>query len=196
MARDNVLNLIVFLTFLAAGVVVCARRGSHNQTAQTYAEAYNAAFPVIRSVFSGHLVLDIPGWGQDTSTAVEASPLLEDSFFMFSAHIYPLAFNKVEGKPLTPEDVQNLFYESGRPCIIGEFGDIQNATVLNATSGELCDVKAVVEAAKAVGFRAVYGWAWNGDGGGLNMLAPSWQEEPTATEYVESDYFWSILELL
>ena len=27
-----------------------------------------------------------------------------------------------------------------------------------------CDVKAVVEAAKGVGYKAVYGWAWNGDG--------------------------------
>jgi hypothetical protein len=60
-----------------------------------------------------------------------------------------------------------------------------------------CDVRAVVEAAKAAGYEAVYGWAWNGDGGALNMLSPRWTDTHATFEtYTATDYFWSILDLL
>jgi mannan endo-1,4-beta-mannosidase len=191
-------------------------RGSHDQTAASYSDAYNAAIPLVRSVYQGPLVVDIPGWGQETNTAVAASALLSDSHLVFSAHIYPQAYNQVAGRPVSPADVQDLFIQSGRPCIIGEFGDIIEAsgspsprTVNTNTSTstpssllaeeedkDQCDVRAVVQAARAVGFQGVYGWAWNGDGGSLNMVAPSWVFVPTSVTYVPTDYFWSILELL
>ena len=182
-------------------------RGSHDQTAASYSEAYNAALPLLRAVYSGPVVIDIPGWGQETSTAASASPLLLDDHLVFSAHIYPQAYNQAAGRFVTPADVQDLFQRAARPCIVGEFGGIaaSSSPLFAAPRGrgrgdrgqeEGCDVEAVVRAAKEVGFSAVYGWAWNGDGGGLNMLAPAWASEPTAAEYVETDYFWSILELL
>lgn len=188
-------------------------RGSHDQTAASYAQAYNDAIPLIRSVYTGALVLDLPGWGQETRTAGDASPLLADPHLVFSAHIYPQAYNQAAGRYVIPADMTDLLQQSGRPCIIGEFGDIEASSVestltaiakyvLNtaiiaaAVEGEQCDVKAVVEVAKESGFQAVYGWAWNGDGGQLNMLAPSWSEAPTAEKYGETDYFWTILNLL
>jgi sugar phosphate isomerase/epimerase len=93
---------------------------------------------------------------------------------------------------MIPADVVDLLEQTGRHCIVGEFGDVQPSPV---GSGQ-CDVKAVVEAAKGVGYKAVYGWAWNGDGGSLNMVSPSWSSNPVAAEYTVTDYSVSLLELL
>jgi hypothetical protein len=145
---------------------------------------------VVRTVYLGPLIVDIPGWGQETDTAIAASPLITDSNVVFSVHLYPDAYNKVAGRALIPEDMKNLFLHSDRPCIVGEFGDIQPDPV------DQCDVKATVEAAKGVGFQAVYGWAWNGDGDTLNMVSPAWSSNPVAVEYTVTNYFWPILDLL
>lgn len=168
--------------------------GSHDQTPKSYSDAYNSAISVIRSVYSGPLILDIPGWGQETNTAIDASPLLLDDDIVFSAHIYPQSYNQVAGHYVTSSDVKDLLLLTGRPCIIGEFGGITSYEF--RTDSNACDVEAVVQAAKDVGYKAVYGWAWNGDGGDMNMVRPSWTENPTSSQYVETDYFWPILELL
>jgi hypothetical protein len=93
---------------------------------------------------------------------------------------------------MIPADVVDLLEQTGRHCIVGEFGDVQPSPV---GSGQ-CDVKAVVEAAKGVGYKAVYGWAWNGDGGSLNMVSPSWSSNPVAAEYSVTEYIDPILGLL
>jgi mannan endo-1,4-beta-mannosidase len=62
--------------------------GSHNQDMYSYSNAYNQAISIIRSVYSGYLILDIPGWGQETLTASKASPLINDKNIIFSAHVY------------------------------------------------------------------------------------------------------------
>jgi mannan endo-1,4-beta-mannosidase len=146
----------------------------------------------VRTVYSGPIVVDIPGWGQETATAIAASPLITDQNIIFSTHVYPQSYNQAAGRYVTPSDVKDLLQQTTRPCIVGEFGDIQADPV--GTSK--CDVKAVVEAAKATGYEAVYGWAWNGDGGSLNMVFPVWWLNPVATKYTVTSYFWPILNLL
>jgi len=53
---------------------------------------------------------------------------------------------------------------TGRPCMIGEYG---------THGGSGTDVGSVVNRAKQLGF-PVLAWAWNGDGGDMNMVKPSW----------------------
>lgn len=136
-------------------------------------------------------MVDIPGRGQETSVAITASPLIWDQDVVFSAHVYPQSYNQAAGRYMTPGDVEDLLQQTGRPCIVGEFGDIQP----DPEAGQ-CDVKSTVEAAKATGYEAVYGWAWNGDGGSLNMVSPTWAISPTAGSYSETDYFWTIMDSL
>lgn len=177
-------------------IVICRDRGSHDMTPVGYSDAYNSAIAIVRSVYSGPLVLDIPGWGQETDVAIAASPLISDNMIIFSAHIYPQSYNQVAGRFVVPRDVENLLVESGRPCIVGEFGDIQLESTSSLKNIGQCNVQAVVEAAKTVGYDAVYGWAWNGDGGSLNMMSPAWYDNPYAEAYTENSYFWSIMKLL
>jgi mannan endo-1,4-beta-mannosidase len=40
--------------------------GSHNITPSAYASAYNAAITEVRKVYSGSIIIDIPGWGQES----------------------------------------------------------------------------------------------------------------------------------
>ena len=167
-------------------------RGTHAVTSTEYADAYNAAIAIVRTVYSGPLVVDIPGWGQATGTAIAASPFISDQNIVFSTHLHPQSYNEVAGRYMNSEDVENLINQTDRLCIVGEFGNIQPDPV----GADECDVKHVVEAAKAAGFEALYGWAWNGDGGSLNMVNPAWSSDPVAAEYSVTDYFWTIMELL
>jgi mannan endo-1,4-beta-mannosidase len=76
---------------------------------------------------------------------------------------------------------------TGRPCIIGEFG----------TEGEgAVDVEAVVNHAKSIGFESVLAWAWNGDGGVMNMVNPAWYDNPTSSTYTENSYFEDVIGML
>jgi mannan endo-1,4-beta-mannosidase len=43
---------------------------------------------------------------------------------------------------------------------------------------------------------AVLGWAWNGDGGTMNMVTPAWDSDATASSYNTSAYFTVIYGLL
>lgn len=160
--------------------------GSHKQTPQTYSSAYNDAISRVREVYSGPIVIDIPGWGQETHTAALSSPMLSDKNLILSAHVYPNGWNEAAGHSLCPDDMDELI-NTGRPCLIGEFGTEGAGSV---------DVKAVVNRAKSVGFDGVFAWAWNGDGGVMNMVDPAWYNNPKATSYTTNSYFQDLISLL
>lgn len=165
--------------------------GSHSISAENFAGAYNTAIEMIRTVVPSHvpLIVDIPGWGQETYTASLASPLITDKHVVFSAHIYGGAYNGAYNRTVIPSDMESL-YATGRDCIIGEYG---------MTSGD-ADVIAIVQHAQDIGFKAVYAWAWNGDGAAdgksLNMVLPNWIDDPLSTKYSESSYFYEVIDLL
>ena len=158
--------------------------GSHSQSAATYSKAYNTAVAIVRTVYSHDIIIDISGWGQNTHVAAQASPMLSDTKLILSAHIYPQG--NQEGHYNNNADMDEL-KGTGRPCIIGEFGTIGNGGV---------DVYGVVTHAKSIGFLGVYAWAWNGDGGDMNMMSPKWVDNPVATTYDENDYFYELIGLL
>lgn len=159
--------------------------GSHDQTADSFSSAYNNAIANIRSVYSGNLIIDIPGWGQEYNTAAAASPLMPDTDFTFSVHVYPQSWNAANNRYVAPSDMDTLF-ATGRPCVVGEFGTV-------GTGGT--DVNAVISHAKELGF-PVLAWAWNGDGGEMNMVSPVWYEEATARVYKLSPYGSEVVAML
>jgi len=161
--------------------------GSHSQTASSYSSAYNSAIATIRKVYPSNLpiIADIPGWGQETHTAALASPKLKDSKIVFSAHVYPQSWNGALNHYLQPSDLDEL-HDTGRTCIIGEFGTVGDGSA---------NVKNIVNHAKDLGF-AVLAWAWNGDGGDMNMASPAWTSKPRALSYKESSYFNKVYDML
>lgn len=159
--------------------------GSHEQTTESFSDAYNNAIATIRTVYDGPLMVDIPGWGQEYDTAAAASPSIIDANVIFSAHVYPQSWNSVNHRYVQPSDVDTLV-ATGRPCLIGEFGTV-------GVGGT--DVTAVITRAKELSL-AVFAWAWNGDGGDMNMVSPAWLDDATASSYKESSYFASVIALL
>ncbi len=160
--------------------------GSHALTPAAYANAYNDAISVVRKVYSGPIVIDVPGWGQETAVAADAvkgrkGAAIADPGIILSVHVYPAAWNRALKHPLRASDLDDL-ESAGRPCIIGEFG--------SEGSGK-ADWAGIVAHAKKKGW-PVLGWAWNGDGGGMNMVAPSWSGEPHAASFTPGPYFDSI----
>lgn len=160
--------------------------GSHTLPAGSYADAYNDAIGLIRQVYKGYIIADLPGWGQEFQTAAKASSQIHDAQVMFSAHLYPTAWNNNEGRYVQPQDLDDLS-KTGRPCIVGEFG--------TGGSGS-ADVSSLVQHAKSLHW-TVLGWAWNGDGTGMNMVSPAWSDNPTASSFtINSNYFNTIYDLL
>ena len=160
--------------------------GSHNQTSNTYASAYNTAISLVRSKYSSNIIIDIPGWGQETVTATEAvkgtnGTKINDSNITLSAHIYPGAWNQRNNHWETAADLNTMGSTSGRGCMLGEFG----------TGSGSADWSGIVTNCKNAGW-SVLGWAWNGDGGSLNMVSPSWSSSPTATSFSTNSYFTTI----
>jgi len=162
--------------------------GSHNITPASYAKAYNAAISVIRTFYKGYIILDIPGWGQETYTAYQAckisNPRITDPKIALSAHIYRSGYNQGRGHTLQPDDLKDM-QNTGYPCIIGEFGTGQGP----------CHWDSCVAYARKLGW-PVIGWCWNGDGGAMNMVTPSWQETAFAARYSFTPYFDSIYQHL
>ncbi len=156
--------------------------GSHNITAAAYATAYNSAIAIVRTVYGGPIVIDIPGWGQETFTAYQAvktsNPVITDTNIIISAHIYPNGWNQGRNHGIEPSDLDDIT-NTGRRGMIGEFG---NGTTGNADWG------AIIDRAKVKGW-PVLGWCWNGDGGTMNMVQPSWASNPTATSFTLSSFF-------
>lgn len=161
--------------------------GSHSQTPSSYANAYNQAIKTLRKVYAGDVIIDIPGWGQETQTASASSSLIDDRNVVFSAHIYSQGWNEAAGHSLEPDDM-DVLASSNRPFIVGEFGVEKNDYPVNVT--------AVVNRAKEVGALAVMAWAWNGDGNDLNMVSPPWYDNPTSDRYSVSSYFEANIALL
>ncbi|HEY4148161.1 MAG TPA: hypothetical protein VGM41_04500 [Chitinophagaceae bacterium] len=158
--------------------------GDHNLTANAYAADYNAAMATVRTVYSGAIIIDIPGWGQETAIASAAAQGLNggtkisDTNYILSAHIYPGAYNQAKGRYVNTSDLDDLA-SSGRPCIIGEFGN---------SGGSGADWSGIVDYALNKKW-AVLAWCWNGDGGTMNMVSPSWATSGTATSFTLSSYF-------
>jgi hypothetical protein len=164
--------------------------GSHNQTPATYATAYNQAIAIVRQTYQGLIVLDCAGYGQETSVAANAvkgtgGVKLADTNIILSAHIYPNGYNQALNHTFQQSDLDSMA-SAGRACIVGEFG--------NSPSGSV-DWMGMVSYAKTKHW-AVLGWAWNGDGGSMNMVSPAWDSEPTATSFNPAAYFTVIYSLL
>jgi len=160
--------------------------GSHNISSNAYASAYNSAISSVRSKYSGRIVIDIPGWGQETATAAAAikgsnGTKINDTYIVPSIHAYPGAWNQGKNAWLAKSDVDDLG-SAGRGVLIGEFG--------NGGSGS-SDWSGIVDYAKGKGYN-VLGWAWNGDGGSMNMVTPSWSSNATATSFSTSSYFSTV----
>lgn len=161
--------------------------GSHTITPAAYAAAYNTAITEVRKVYSGTIIIDIPGWGQETATAACAvkgcstgQTKINDTKIILSAHIYPGAYNQAKGRYMNTSDIDDLA-SSGRPCMIGEFGN---------SGGSGADWSGIVDYAKNKGW-TILGWAWNGDGGSMNMATPQFQAYVSGSPktYSQSSYF-------
>jgi hypothetical protein len=164
--------------------------GSHDITSNDYALAYNSAISTIREVYDGLVIIDLPGYGQETRTATEAvlgtnGIAIEDKDVALSVHVYPCAWNSGEGHTLQSDDLDDLD-KTGLLCMVGEFGDSPSG------SADWCGI---VNYAKSKGW-PVLGWAWNGDGGTMNMVSPAWVSDPTATSFSPSAYFSTVYDVL
>ena len=156
--------------------------GSHNISSNAYASAYNSAISLVRQVYSGKIIIDIPGYGQETRTAADAvkgtnGTRINDTNVILSAHIYPGAYNQGRNRYMINADLDEMG-GAGRSCIIGEFGN---------SGGSGANWSGLVDYAKGKGW-TVLGWSWNGDGGSMNMVTPSWSSNPTANPSLSS-YF-------
>lgn len=159
--------------------------GSHNLTATQYANAYNNAIGIVRQVYTGPIVIDCSGYGQETAIASSAvkgfgtgGVKINDTNIILSAHIYPNGYNQAKARNVNQSDIDDLA-SAGRTCIIGEFG--------NSPAGSV-DWAGIVDYAKSKNW-TVLGWAWNGDGGSMNMVTPSWATNGSATSFSLSGYF-------
>ena len=164
--------------------------GSHNISADAYARAYNSAIGTVRSVYGGPIIIDIPGYGQETATAAAAakgynSTKISDTNIILSAHIYPNGYNQGKQHSLQRADLDDLA-SAGRPCMVGEFG--------YAPAGPVY-WQDLVSYAKSKGW-TVLAWSWNGDGGSMNMVSPSWAANGGATSFTLSAYFSQAYNLL
>jgi mannan endo-1,4-beta-mannosidase len=160
--------------------------GSHKQTPQSFAAAYNAVLPIVREVYRGPIIVDIPGWAQETYVARDASPFIADDNIVFSVHIYRYAWvEHGSHRWMAPADLDALD-ATKRPVIIGEFGSTRKGGA---------DWSALVDHAKAKGW-TVLAWAWNGDGEGMNMVKPAWTDDPSAKKYRPSSYFSKVYQKL
>lgn len=158
--------------------------GSHDTTRSTFASAYNNAISTIRSntSYTGPLVIDIPGYGQEYQVAADAAGDINDSNVILSGHIYPSAWNSDKGRWVNTSDLDYLDNNAGGyPCIIGEFGSNMDGQA---------DWSGLVDHAKSLGW-PVLGWAWNGDGSSdpMNMTGPYWGDDCSATSYSKTSYF-------
>jgi mannan endo-1,4-beta-mannosidase len=158
--------------------------GSHNITPANFAMAYNSAIAIVRNVYSGPLIIDIPGYGQETYTAEQAvlnsSPKITDPNIVLSTHIYPPASNQGRGHTFQKSDLDDMA-ATGKTCMVGEFG----------TGTGNCDWSGCVDYAKSKNW-TVQAWCWNGDGNNSNMVTPSWAVDATATSFNLSSYFSTV----
>jgi len=167
--------------------------GSHGITPDDYAATYNKAIAMVRQVYDGPIVIDVPGFGQEVHTArlavTGSGKTITDRKIILSAHIYPDAWNFTSQREMTTADIEALA-STGLDCMIGEFGNQPSAGKVNVTD--------LVKAAKSKGW-PVFGWAWNGDGRGMNMIQPVPFQPYTVRKpypYTASPYLKTICDLL
>ncbi len=163
---------------------LCNEWGSHNISAANYAKFYNGAISIVRQVYGGTIVIDIPGWGQETLTAYQAiktaSTRITDGNIALSTHIYPGNWNQGRGHVYQKSDMDDLA-NTGKPIIIGEFG----------TGSGSCDWAGCTDYGRGKGWTAL-AWSWNGDGNSLNMVSPSWASNSTASSFSTNSYFKTV----
>jgi len=168
--------------------------GSHGITPHDFAATYNKAIATVRSVYDGPIIVDIPGFGQEAHTAARAitdttGETITDRKIILSTHIYPDGTNFAKQREMTTADIDELA-STGLDCMLGEFGD-------NGSGGQ-AKWDDLVKYAKSKGW-PVFGWAWNGDGGGMNMIQPKPFQPFVAGKsypYAVSGYFSKIYDLL
>jgi len=162
--------------------------GSHETTREEFADAYDEAISRVRSGtdYTGPIVVDIPGWGQECQVAADASASFTDDDIVLSAHIYPSAWNEDRGQWVTTSDLEYMDEHSDYPCMVGEFGSRRDGGA---------DWSALVDTASSLGW-PVIGWAWNGDGEGMNMTAPYWGDDCGSESYETTDYFGVVYDRL
>jgi mannan endo-1,4-beta-mannosidase len=156
--------------------------GQHTRTDKNYADAYNEAIDIVRKVYKGPIIIDLPDYGHGAATAANAAPQIKDRNIILSAHIYPNGGMKVP-------DI-NMLANTGRLCMVGEFGNMPSGTTLWDD---------LVREAKSKGW-PVLGWAWNGDGTTpvlMNMVTPQFQPNNASAGYSKHPtYFKLIYDLL
>jgi hypothetical protein len=162
--------------------------GSHGMSVANYANAYNSAINIVRAAYTGDIIIDLPGWGQDSMVAAQAvnrnNPLITDPNIVLSAHIYQSSWNGAN--TFSTYDIDAMM-ASGVPCIVGEFGPIGNGS---------CNWSACVDYASQNGI-SIIGWCWNGDGQGHNMVDPYWQQNPNPSSFSQhGNYFHQIYDKL
>jgi hypothetical protein len=161
--------------------------GGHHMTPEAFADAYNKAIPVLREFYKGPIIVDIPGWGQETVSAAKASSLIKDSNVVLSIHIYGSAFIEQGAHHwMQPSDLVALSKATDRPILIGEFGGMREGGA---------DWRALVAQSKALGW-TVLAWAWNGDGEDMNMVSPDWNVDCLPKAYLPTTYFAQIYAFL
>lgn len=164
--------------------------GDHQLTANQYASTYNQAIAIVRTVYNGPLIIDLPGWGQAAHVAFEVCHndhgLITDSNIVLSAHLYSNSWNEREKRFVNKHDI-NVLDNTGRPCIIGEFG--------SGPGNGGCNWAECVDHARSKGW-PVIGWCWNGDGNNLNMVTPSWNNDRNAQSFEKSSYFDTVYDRL
>lgn len=168
--------------------------GSHNLSATNYATDYNQAITIVRTVYSGTIIIDIPGYGQEAYVATNAvlgvgtgGIKITDTNIALSTHIYPGNYvgQHVNSSGVTFASGGNMvtadldyMATSGRTCLVGEFGNGTNGTV---------DWSGLVDYAKSKSW-TVMAWSWAGDGGdgihpAMNMLSQNFQPYTAGTNY-------------
>lgn len=168
--------------------------GSHELTSIEYANFYNNAINIIRKKipYNNEIIIDLSGWGQESNVAYNASTLINDNNIIFSMHIYLPGWNQIEKRYLNINDI-DLLLKTNRPIIIGEFGFTNGNNTYNINDG--VNVTEMILYAKSFNI-PIIGWCWNGDGGIMNMVSPTWYENPISNNYIESNYFYNIYNLL
>ena len=153
--------------------------GSHHQTAVTFSTAYNEALALVRGVYDGPIVVDVPGWGQETYVARDASPLLADKNLVYSVHIYGGAWVQQGSNHWMKKPDLDVLTDCGRPILVGEYGGARKGGA---------DWSALVDHARSKGW-TLLAWAWNGDGESMNMVRPLWADKVDTSTFFESSYF-------
>ena len=159
--------------------------GSHDISPKQYAESYNEAMALVRTVYSGELIIDVPGFGQATKIAADAYTYFQDKDLTYSIHVYTSAFNIEQKRWLSHEDLAYLD-ATGAECMVGEFCD---------TTAGGADWCSIIDECYVNGW-PLFGWAWNGDGNDMNMITPHWNDEPLARKFQPTEFMDVIIDKL